>query len=229
MKFLGWLVVALSFHWSFAVNDKPSTVPTYKVSVDAKLYSHYIERGLSMSDTNPAMNVAFLYNFGPQFSMGFWGSNISNISSADDNFWFKFLANVRVDFTPTMGMLMYINDDHYYKSSIRNGQLFGAKFNYLNYLAELEWTNNYQGTHGNSEYLNVGKLVDYKMFKVGGKIGYTLQNSDNYSNYFDIKGLGTYALGTNSTAEAGLTFVSSEGQFNGRAKPAIYVAISLFY
>ncbi len=229
MKFLSFLAVVTYFHQALAVNEKPSTVPTYQVSVDAKLYSHYIERGLSMSDTNPAMNVAFLYNFGPQFRMGFWGSNISNVSSTDDNFWFKFLADVRVDFTPTSGMLLYINDDHYYKSSIRNGQILGVKINYLDYLGEIEWMNNYQGTHVNSEYLNIGKMYPYKVFKVGGKVGYTLTNSEGYSSYIDLKAIGTYALGTNSIAEAGITMISSESQFGGRGKPAIYLAISLFY
>lgn len=214
---------------SFAAGEKSVTNPSYKVSVDAKVMSHFIERGLSMSDSNPAMNVAFLYNFGPQFRLGFWGSNIAKITSVDDNFWFKFIADIRVDFSNTAGMTIYIHDDHYYKSNVRNGQSIGARWNWDPYLGEVEWMNNFQGTHSGAEYLNVGRMWPYKMFKVGGKIGYTIQSSESLKNYFDVKLISQYDISNVSTLEGGITMISDADQFADRGKPAYYISISLSY
>ncbi len=230
MKVLFWLIAIFLWHGSiFAADSKSTTSPTYKVSVDAKVLSQFIDRGLSMSDGNPAMNVSFLYNLGPQFRLGFWGSNISNVSSNDDNFWFKFIADVKVDFTGTSWMSLYIHDDHFYKSDIRNGQSVGIRWNWNAYMGELEWMNNFQGTKTSAEYINLGRLWPVYMFKAGAKAGYTLQAAENYQNYFDIKGLVVYNFSSNSNIEAGATLVSNDGQFNGRGKPAFYLSLLLSY
>lgn len=229
MKVLFWLLAITSWHWSFAADQKSSNSPTYKVSVDAKVMSHFIDRGLSISDGNPAMNVSFLYNLGPQFRLGFWGSNISNVSSSDDNFWFKFIADVKIDFSNTATSYLYIHDDHYYKSDIRNGQSLGVRWNADPYLGEVEWMNNFQGTKTAAEYFNVGRLWAYKGMKVGGKIGYTMQSSETLANYFDLKVLGLYYFSSNSTVEGGATMVSNDSQLNSRGKPAFYISVSLSY
>lgn len=229
MKVLFWLIALFTCQVSFAADQKSSNTPTYKVSVDAKVLSQFIDRGLAMSDGNPAMNVSFLYNLGPQFRLGFWGSNISNVSNVDDNFWFKFIADIKVDFTGTSSMNLYINDDHYYKSDARNGQSLGVRWIWNAYMGELEWMNNYQGTKTTAEYINLGRLWPVYMTKAGFKAGYTMQASENYQNYFDLKGLITYNSSSNSIIEGGATMVSSDSQFNGRAKPAFYLSLSLSY
>ena len=230
MRFLCvFFILFTSFEIAIAANDKSPT-PTYKISVDAKLYSQFIDRGLSISDKNPALNASFLFNLGPQFRVGFWGSNISNISSADDNFWFKFMADVRVDFNQNSNLLLYLNDDHFYKSSIRNGQSVGIKVNYFLYTGELEWMNNYQGTHVDADYFNVGKLFDFRQsLRIGGKVGYTLQHSSGLQNYFDLKALGIYEITKNASVEGGATFITNDSQFNGRGDPGFYVSIALSY
>lgn len=227
--FIVFIIFFLAIHQVFAANEK-SAVPTYKVSIDAKLYSHFIDRGLSISDKNPALNASFLFNLGPQFRFGFWGSNISNVTTSDDNFWFKFLADIKIDFNQYSSLLIYLNDDHFYKSSIRNGQSLGLKYNYELYSMHLEWMNNYQGTHVDSEYINIGKLFALKSsLRAGASVGYTIQNSQGYSNYFNLKALGIYDFNKNELLEAGATLVSDENQFNGRGEAALYLAFALTY
>src|SRR4051812_38951611 len=104
---------------SFAQVNSKTNQASNQISGDVQLLSQYIERGLSMSDNNPAMNASFLYNLGSQMRMGFWGSNISNLSATDDNFWFKFLAQFDVMFGSTLNSHFYISDDHFYKSNQR--------------------------------------------------------------------------------------------------------------
>lgn len=230
MKFPHFLAVILTGFSAYAASEKSTPLsPSYRVSVDAKVMSHFIDRGLSMSNGNPAMNVSFLYNFGPQFRLGFWGSNISKVSSEDDNFWFKFLADVRVDFSTTAGMNLYIHDDHYYKSDVRNGQSIGVRWNWNPYLGKVEWMNNFQGTKTNATYINIGRLWPYKMVKVGGKLGYTLQSSETFADYFDFKVLTQYNISTNSILEGGITAISNSSQFGDRGKFAFYISVSLSY
>lgn len=212
---------------AFAADQKNSgTTPTYMVTGDAKLYTHFIERGLSMSNNNPALNAEFLFNFGSQFKVGFWGSNISNVSQSDDNFWLKYLAEIRVDFSTKSNLRFYIHDNHYYKSDVRNGQEMGVNVDHNNYLFQLAWMNNFEGTHTSAQYLNLGKLFTYrKSMKYGGLAGYTLQTADGYANYFDFKALGIYEINANAIGEIGITMLSNS-QFGSRGDPAYYLAFA---
>lgn len=211
---------------AFAADKKDSgTTPTYMISGDAKLYTHFIERGLSMSNNNPALNAEFLFNYGSQFKVGFWGSNISNVSQTDDNFWLKFLTEIKVDFDSGSKLRFYINDDHFYKSDIRNGQEVGVHYEFSSYKVHFAWMNNFQGSHSSADYLNVRKLFDLKKsIKGGGQVGYIYQSGTGYDNYFDLKALAYYQINTNSLAEAGVTFVTNASQFGNRADPAMYFA-----
>jgi Bacterial protein of unknown function (Gcw_chp) len=233
MKF--WLLIVISFCFlyqkTFAADDKKiSLSPTYRFSGNARLLSEFIDRGLSVSDHNPALNASFLYNFGPQFRFGFWGSNISNLSHPDDNFWLKIVADIRVQFNDKALMQFYVHDDHFYKSDIRNGQSIGITGDYGFYSMQLEWTNNYQGSHSNAEYLNIGKSFLYKKgYLVGGKVGFTLQDGTGYQNYFDGKAYTGYILSEHTSLEAGITATTDPGRVNGRGNPAIYFGAELIF
>lgn len=210
--------------------ETPGNNQTYKISVDAKLMSHYIERGLSMSNNNPALNTSFLFNLGAQIRIGFWGSNISNVTNNDDNFWFKILTDAKININQTSYIQFYAQDEHYYKSDLRNGQNIGTKIGFLSYLVELEWMNNFQGTKSDAEYFSVNRYFDITSnFKLAAKVGYTNQHSDTYSNYLDFKGFAIYQLNVNSQFEAGVSAVVDSQQFNHRADPALYVSLNLSY
>ena len=183
-----------------------------------------------MSDKNPALNASFLFNLGPQFRFGFWGSNISNVTSVDDNFWFKFLADIKIDFSNNSHLSVYLEDDHFYKSDLRNGQRIGLKLNYNLYTADFEWMNNYQGTHTDSEYYNVGKLFELRPnFKVGGLFGFTSQHASAYNDYQDMKAVAFYQINNNASLETALTLITNETQFGSRGAPGFYLAFDLTY
>lgn len=210
--------------------SEKGTKPTYHFSGDAQLLSHFIDRGLSITNGNPALNASFLFNFGQQFRVGFWGSNVSNVTATDDNLWLKFVADVHISFSTDSIFKMYFNDDHYYKSDARNGQSVGFNYDFKSYLTQLEWMSNFQGTKTDAIYLKLGKMfVFYKDILTGVSLGYTSQKSSAYSNYFDLKGFSIDKLSDFFELEAGLTFTTNSSQFNGRGNPAIYGAIRLNY
>lgn len=207
-----------------------SNLATNEISGDAQLVTHFVERGLSMSDKGPAMNASFLYNLGSQLRLGFWGSNVSNLSAADDNFWFKFLAELNVDFTANLSTELYISDNHFYKSDQRNGQRIGGYSTYYSYYFTLEWMSNLEGSKSSAEYFNVGKLFNYgTKVKYGGDVGYTNSHNANLKSYLDAKILARYLLNTSTTFEAAATYNSYTSYFGSRADPAYYIGVKLLY
>lgn len=212
--------------------EKPeaATVPTYRFSGDAQLLTQYLERGLSITDGNPALTASFLFNLGSQFRAGFWGTNVSNVTSSDDNLWLKVILDVRVDFSKDSIVKFYFNDDHFYKSDLRNGRSFGVTFDYKSYMSQVEWLDNYQGTGKGAFHLRAGKVFPlYKKFLPGVHLGYTAQSSEGYLNYFDLKGTANYTITSTFEFEAGITAVTNSTQFNGRGDPSIYAGVKLNY
>lgn len=216
---------------SFAAAEKAgSNQPTYLISGDAQLLSHFIDRGLSMSDQNPALNASFLFNLGQQFRVGFWGSNISNVTSTDDNLWLKIVADVRVDISNTSRLVFYVHDDHFYKSNLRNGQEVGINLDYSSYIFQGEYFNNYQGTKTNGEYIKLGKRFSMaRNINLIPSVGYTLQHSQNLSNYLDFKFVAEYPINQFMGFEIGATTTSGATSLNGRGGTYIYAAIKLTY
>lgn len=216
---------------AYAAEKQGSNAPTYLVSGDAQLLTHFIDRGLSITDQNPALNASFLFNLGQQFRFGFWGSNISNITSADDNLWLKIVADIRVELSGTSKLMFYMNDDHFYKSNIRNGQEVGINVDYNNaYFYQLEFMNNYQGSKTNAEYIKGGKKFAVASSTIiSASLGYTLQKAEGYSNYFDGKILAEYQLSQYLNLDAGFTSTLSANGYNGRGNPYIYFGIKLAY
>lgn len=200
------------------------------ISGDVQLLSHFIERGLSYSDQNPAMNASFLFNLSSEARIGFWGSNISNLSANDDNFWFKFLGVFEFDISTESHLAISVSDDHFYKSSIRNGQMVGFDFNYKEHLILLEWQNNLEGTKANAEYLRYGRLFDFKkIFKYGGYVGFTNSHSDVINSFFDARAVISYDINTTSIVEVGATYNSNKSQFGSHADPAYYLSLKMSY
>ena len=217
---------------SFAQSQErlKSNLATNEISGEAQFVTHFVERGLSMSDKGPAMNASFLYNLGSQLRLGFWGSNVSNLSATDDNFWFKFLAEFNVDFTNNLSTEFYVSDNHFYKSDQHNGQRIGSLFNYYTYYCTLEWMSNLEGSKSSAEYLNVGKLFNYgNKIKYGGDIGVTNSHSANIKNFFDARLLARYFLNNTTSFEVAATYNSYTSYFGSRADPAYYVGVKLIY
>lgn len=202
----------------------------YALTGEAQLVSHYIVKGLSYSDSNPAMNASFLAQLGEQVKLGVWGSNISNLSAVDDNFWFKIVAAIHIDFSNKFFADLYIYDNHFYKSNQRNGQNIGVDFNYKDYEFGIEWMSNYEGTKSNAEYFKFGKLFNYKKdFRFGGYLGATYSHTSTLNSYLDARVVGQYLFNSYSNAEIGATYNSNQSQFGKRGDAAVYLGIKLFY
>lgn len=226
------LVVGLHANAQSAADKSKATAATNRIGGHAQLLSHFVERGLSMSNGNPALNASFLFNLGAQVRLGFWGSNISNLSASDDNFWFKFLGEFDIKFANGLQSNVYVSDNHFYKSDQRNGQRIGSNFIYYLYQFTFEWMSNLEGSKGNAEYVNFGKYFLWKdKFRFGPLVGFTNSHTDVINSYFDARFIGEYTVSSNTIAETGvsLNFTSDNAVFGKRADPAVWVGVRLTY
>ena len=209
--------------------DKDSgTIPNYGIVGSARLTSNFIDRGLSYSDGHTAFNAAFLMHLGSQFKFGIWGSNISNLTSSEDNLWVKYVGQVFIDFQQNSKMIFYVHDDHFYKSDLRNGQRFGFKVDYSRFTGLYEYNNNYEGTRASSSYINV-KFTKKYSDKIGLDLGlgYTFQNSNTYNDYADVSAVAFYKPTTTFRTEIGLTMPSNTTQFGSRSSLGYFIALNM--
>lgn len=210
--------------------EEKKELSDYRISGNAQLVSHFIEKGLSYSDSNPAMNASFLMNLGSQVRIGLWGSNVSNLSAADDNLWLKIMAEISFEFSEKSSGKFFVSDDHFYKSNQRNGQVAGFTFKYNSYEFELHWLGNYEGTKSGAEYFRFGKLFNFKKdFNYGGYLGYTNSHTSTLDSYLDAKIVAQYLFTSASSFEAGATYNSNNTQFGKRGDPAYYIGVLLSY
>ncbi len=205
-------------------------VPTYQLFGSAQLLTHFIDKGLSMSNNKPAMNASFLANLGSQFSFGFWGSNISYVQQPDDNFWFRMQGEVKIDFIKKGGLKVYLTDNHFYTSKQRNGQTLGVDVEYDKFVGKIEWMSNLEGTKTNGEYYRFGRIFNYKKgFKIALQGGYTNSRSPYIISFFDFNVEGRYFMNNYANFNGGISMTSNLSQLSGRGQPAIYFGMALVY
>ncbi len=209
------------------------TKPLLTISGRADLTSHFISRGLSMSDNNPALNALFLLHMGSQFKFGIWGSNISQVDNPDDNFWFKFVGEIKIDVNANTTMDLYLHDNRFYKSDIRNGQNLGAKIIGLKkFITTVELSNNLEGSKTASEYVSVGYIhqlpFDAKWIATG-TVGFTHSRAAGVYDYIDIRIETSYQAMKYLEGYIGGTITTDWSQLHGRGKPFLNAGIRFSY
>lgn len=191
-----------------------ATTPTFALSGDVSLLSHYVEYGLSQSDKSPALQGSFWFNFGPQFRLGLWGSNTS-YDQGDDNFNLRMNADVRVDFSQNTNLIIGYSKSQYYNGGDRNGDLLGIHLNLWKSRVMYDTNSNWEGTDEHSTRYGFGYVTDvFGSWKWNNEIGYNTPDVDSINPYFDARtGLGT--KWSVIFIEGAVTGTSESSQFNG--------------
>jgi uncharacterized protein (TIGR02001 family) len=188
--------------------------PTFKLAGDVALLSHYVENGLSQTDKDPSLQASFWFNFGPQFRMGLWGSNVKYPGS-DDHFNLRFNADLKINFSALSHGIITYSQSQFYKSGDRNGNILGLHLNFGGYKVLYDDFSNWEGTGDHSQRFGFGKAFDvFGTWKWNNEIGYNTPKVTTIDPYFDFKtGLGT-KLGV-IFVEGSVTATSTPSQFNG--------------
>lgn len=207
------IIILATSSRTFAAEGNSS--PTFKLSGDVSLVSHYVENGLSQSNKSPALQGSFWFNFGPQFRLGLWGSN-TDYESGDDNFNLRLNGDIKVDFASDINAILSYSQSQYYNGGDHNGSILGLQLNFADYRILYQSYSNWEATEQRSFRFAFGVVSTvFGSWKWNNEAGYNTPNVTNINPYFDIRsGLG-FSWGV-LFLEGALTATSESSQFNGR-------------
>lgn len=189
--------------------------PTYLLEGQAELLSVFVHHGLTQSKNDPALQSAFWFNFGPQFRLGLWGSNVS-YDMNDTHLWFKMNADLKIDFNPQTNLKILYSENKYYAANNRNGNTIGLHLSIFEYKVIYELDSNWEGTETRSSYFAFQKTFPiFGSWNWDNQLGYSMLRNDGYSNYFDLKSIVSKKINT-FNLKAGATWTSSANIMGGR-------------
>ena len=86
--------------------------PSYKLEGNAQLASNFVSRGLTQTNKDPGLQSAFWFNFGPQFRLGIWGSNV-HYEGIDSHIWIRLNGDIKIDFSANANLVMKYSNNNY--------------------------------------------------------------------------------------------------------------------
>ncbi|WII72788.1 TorF family putative porin [Bdellovibrio sp. 22V] len=211
-RYIAFIIILATSLGAYAADGNHS--PTFALSGDVSLLSHYVENGLSQSDQSPALQGSFWFNFGPQFRLGVWGSN-TNFDNSDDHFNLRLNADIKVNFTANTHAVISYSESQYYNGGEHNGNILGLHLHFWDYRIVYEGFSNWEATDERSTRVAFGALTTvFGSWKWNNEIGYNTPQVDTINPYFDARtGLGT-KWGV-IFFEGALTGTSESSQFHG--------------
>lgn len=220
-----WLFSLPLFAQQPAPASENAGAPSFKLTGGAELMTNYINRGLTETDKDPALQANFWFNFGPQFRMGLWGSNVGYTGS-DTRFLLKLNADIKINFSQATKMYIVVNNNNYFKPEGRNGWTYGLHLIMSNkYKVIVENETNWEKTGSQLTYFAFGYEYDItEKWKWPSQIGYSQIKVDNYSNYFDFRTGIHYKSSVNIRYKLDLTGTTNSSQFGSRGDYAYILA-----
>lgn len=204
---------------SYAQEESRGEIPSFKMTGDVALLSNYVEHGLTQTNKDPSLQAAFGFNFGPQFKMGLWGSNVNYASS--EHFLLKLNAELKVQLTTNTDFKLGYFNNRFFKSDLRNGSTAYLVVTSFGYRIRFESQSNWEGTSSGATYYSFGKTFDINTnWKWDNEVGYTMiSDVPSMSNYFDLKTSALYRSSPSSSVVYNITATatSAPSQFaNGQ-------------
>ncbi len=211
---------------SFAQEDAKGNIPDFKMNGEVSLLSNYVEHGLTQTDKDPSLQGAFGFNFGPQFKMGIWGSNVNFDST--EHFLLKINAELKVQISTTTDFKLGYFSNQYFKTENRNGNTTYLVITSHGYRIRYEQNSNWEGTDERSTYYSFGKTFDLNQnWKWDNEVGYTMiSDVPSIENFFDLRTSFLYKGGSNIIYQISATGTSSPSQFHGQGDAFGYVGAS---
>lgn len=168
---------------------KSTNSPTYQLTGEAEIQSLFVHHGLTQSKNDPALQSAFWFNFGPQFRLGLWGSNVS-YDGIDTHLWFRINADINTKFSEKSSLKILYSENRYYSGNSRNGNTIGLHLGFFEYHVIYELNSNWEGTETSSSYFAFQKTYDVLgSWKWDNQLGYTQVKASGYANYFDVRSM----------------------------------------
>lgn len=201
---------------SFAQEESKGEVPNFKMNGEVSLLTNYVDHGLTQTNKDPSLQAAFGFNFGPQFKMGVWGSNVNFDST--EHFLLKINAELKVLISTKTDFKLGYYNNQYFKTDTRNGNTTYLVITSHGYRIRYETNSNWEGSDERSTYYSFGKIFDLSQdWKWDNEVGYTMiEDIPSMENYFDLRTSFQYKGGNNIIYQITATGTSKAAQFNGQ-------------
>lgn len=211
-RYIAFITILMASWGAYAAEGNPS--PTFELTGDVSLLSHYVEHGISQSDKSPALQGSFWFNFGPQFRLGLWGSNTS-YAQGNDHFNLRANADIKIAFSANSHMTLAYSKSQYYNGGERNGNISGVHLQFGEYRILYDNFSNWEGTESALTRFAFGKMTSVLGgYRWNNEIGYNTPSINNLNPYFDARtGLGT--RWGEIFFEGALTATSASSELNG--------------
>lgn len=182
----------LLFFWAVSpVQAQDAGAPTFKMDGQARLMTNFTEYGLTQTDNDPALQGQFLFNWGPQFRVGIWGSNV-NYPNSDSHFWLRLNADLRIIFSSNADLIIGFSNHNYFKEDSRNGTVTSLQLSLFTYIIRYEQISNFMRSNEASTSFSFSKTWPvWTDWEWENTAGYLMSGAPRVPNYFWIDtGLG---------------------------------------
>lgn len=221
-KCFALLVLIVTQAWGQSSGNSP----TFRMTGGANLASDFIEQGLTQTENDPNLQGEFWFNFGPQFRLGLWGSNVRYDATASTHFWLRLNADIKIDFGTDANFIIKYSDNKFYKENNRNGSTLALHLNLGSYRVIYEDESNWEGTSEKATYIAIAKDTN-----VGGdyiwnlQAGYTQPEAD-IKSYFDVRtGLGKKLKDIFVSGHA--SYSNVQGDFEDRGRLTFFLSAAV--
>lgn len=212
-------LILLSPLLTFAQQQPAQEGSSFKIAGDAELMSNFVERGVSQSDRDPALNAGFWFNFGPQFRAGVSGVNVG-YEGYDSRFRLMYNADIKINFSERTDLTIVVSNHNYYKPEGRNGWVYGFHLRlFEKWKIKYESMTNWEGTGKQVNYVAGSYEYDLsERWRLPTQFGYSMVSEiEGYNSYYDLR-TGAHFLQNNALRyKIDLTYNSSAAQFGRRA------------
>lgn len=216
--FLFSMISVLSVHpenaWAQSSSTGKGDAP--QLFGEVTLTTNYVDKGITQTEKDPAIQTGLGYGFGKTAKLGFWASNV-RYPDESAHLNLKFFGAYKFIFNSNWDLSFRYDLSKYYKSASRNGSIVSLDFNIYTYHVMVEKNDNWEGTLSESTWYGLGKD-----FNISGnwvletKLGNSMVTASGYSSYFDVRTGIDYKL-SDFVAAVVATYASNSSQFNGRA------------
>ncbi|MES3039452.1 MAG: TorF family putative porin [Bdellovibrionota bacterium] len=202
--------------------------PSFKLDGEGTLLTNFVRRGLTQTENDPAFQGSFLFNFGPQFAMGLWGSNVL-YPEGSTHLWLRIMAEIKIPFSENVKSALKYSQNQFYATNTRNGNTLGLHLDIYKYLVSYEMESNWEGRGSGSTHLAVGKIYPvFTIYNWENYIGYNMIKSEGYSNYFHFHSMIGRPF-SSLAVSAGASITSAPSQFNGRGELMFILKASVLF
>lgn len=181
-----YVIFAFTLILNFAAQAQDSgSVPARQFYASAQLTSNLVETGITQTKGSPAFVTAFGYKFGSG-KIGVSGNNVK-YEGSDAQLNLRLGADYKFQLSQGFDMNIENRLSRYFTDDNRNSFDFGLGFNFSTWSISFKFTNNYEGTKTERNYIALNNNWNLGGFwSLDTRFGYSLYKYLEVKNFYDF-------------------------------------------